>query len=275
MLAVDYVGAVAAGKTALVVSPTHLEGEWITAEIRSELKRTGKVGQEDRVLPILENVNLTEAERSDAVNYQPDQVLVFHQNAKGFTKGDRLAVGSAPIPVQAAARFQVFRRSSLEVARGDVLRITRNGATADGRHKLNNGALFTVKNFDAEGNLVLTNGWTIGRDYGHLAHGYCVTSHSSQGKTVDRVFIGQSSESLPASSREQFYVSVSRGRESAVVYTDDKQALMEAVERADDRVTATEFVRQRVADMQRRESAERRPDPQHRNEPEREELIHG
>jgi hypothetical protein len=86
-----------------------------------------------------------------------------------------------------------------------------------------------VKNFDAEGNLVLANGWTIGRDYGHLAHGYCVTSHSSQGKTVDRVFIGQSSESLPASSREQFYVSVSRGRESAVVYTDDKQALMVAI----------------------------------------------
>jgi 6-phosphogluconolactonase (cycloisomerase 2 family) len=41
----------------------------------------------------------------------------------------------------------------------------------------------------------------IARDFGHLAHGYVVTSHASQGKTVDKVFIGQSQQSLPASSR--------------------------------------------------------------------------
>ena len=30
----------------------------------------------------------------------------------------------------------------------------------------------------------------IAQDSGHLAHGYVVTSHASQGKTVDKVFIG-------------------------------------------------------------------------------------
>ena len=69
-----------------------------------------------------------------------------------------------------------------------------------------------------------------------------VTSHASQGKTVDHVFIGQSSESFPASSREQFYVSVSRARQQATIYTDDKESLLDAVSRSDDRMTATEFV---------------------------------
>ena len=58
---------------------------------------------------------------------------------------------------------------------------------------------------------------------------------------MDRVLIGQSSDSLPASSREQFYVSVSRGRERATIYTDDKAALLEAVNRSEDRVSATEL----------------------------------
>ena len=69
-----------------------------------------------------------------------------------------------------------------------------------------------------------------------------VTSHSSQGKTVDRVFVGQSSESFPASSREQFYVSASRARESVTIYTDNKQDLLDAVSRSDERLSATELV---------------------------------
>ena len=128
--------------------------------------------------------------------------------------------------------------------------------TKDGKHRLNNGQIVTVKRFDEEGNLVLMNGWTVAKDYGHLAYGYVVTSHASQGKTVDRVFIGQSSTSLTASSREQFYVSASRGRERATIYTDDKEALLEAVKRSDERLSATELMRDRTANVCRMERQE-------------------
>ena len=93
--------------------------------------------------------------------------------------------------------------------------------------------------------MVVDNGWVIGRDFGHIAHGYVVTSHASQGKTVDKVLIGQSQQSLPASDRQQLYVSVSRGREQAVIFTDDKQALREAAARDRERLTATEVFRPR------------------------------
>ncbi|GMU39040.1 MAG: relaxase domain-containing protein [Phycisphaerae bacterium] len=262
LLAADYVAAIREDKSddaALVVSPTHLEGEWITDEIRARLKELGELGPGERRLNVLENANLTEGERRDPLNYAVGDVLVFHQNAKGFRKGQRVVVGSEPLPLDQADKFQVFRPGILPVAPGDKLRITRNGKTADERGDLNNGTLCTVAGFTPKGDIRLTNGKTIGRDYGHLAHGYVVTSHASQGKTVKRVFIGQSSQSFPASSREQFYVSVSRGRKGVTVYTDDKESLLEAVSHSDDRITATELVgtgalRERAQHLHRLES---------------------
>ena len=253
ILAADYVAALSHGKSALVVSPTHREGAWITDEIRALLKRTGKLGDGERRLPILENRNLTEADRADPVKYDADSVLVFHQNAKGFTKGDRVAASAGPLPLSEAAKFQVFERDVLPIAPGDVVRVTRNGKTADGLHRINNGELFTVRRFDDAGNLVVAkvggekrkeraDDWVISKDYGHLAHGYCVTSHASQGKTVDQVFVGISTASFPAASREGFYVSCSRGREKVTVYCDEKAALLDAVSRSDERVSATELV---------------------------------
>lgn len=246
-LAAEYMAAVAEGKTALVVSPTHLEGEWITAEIRARLKAAGTLAATDRQVLMLENANLTTAERADAFNYAPGDVLVFHQNAKGHAKGERLVVGDDPLPLEQADRFQLYHAAALPLAAGDAVRITRNGTTADGRHRLNNGAVFTVKGFTRAGDLMLRNGWRIAKDYGHLAHAYAVTSHASQGKTVDRVIIGLSSVSHPAASREGLYVAVSRGRERATLFTDDRQGLLEAVSRSDERLTATEFVAERIA----------------------------
>jgi len=225
------------------VSPTHAEGNRITVEIRAKLRQAGKLGANERRFVALENANLTEAERGVAVNYAPGDVLQFHQNAKKFTRGERVTVdGDRPLPLDQAARFQAFHSTTMMLAPGDVVRITRNGMTADGKHRLNNGSLYRIDRFDGKGNIVLDNGWTVGKDFSHWAHGYVVTSHASQGKTVDRVFVGQSSQSFPASSREQFYVSCSRARERVTIYTDNKDDLREAINQSDERVSATELV---------------------------------
>jgi len=259
-MASDYVDAIRHGKTALAVSPTHAEGDRITAEIRRELRATKQLGDKERSFKVLESSNLTAAERGDAVNYAPGNVLVFHQNAKGFTRGDRMHLNNdSRVPVEYADRFQLYYASTLNLARGDRVRITRNGLTADGKHRLNNGAIYEVKDFDKGGNIVLDNGWQVGSDFGFLTHGYVVTSHASQGKTVDHVLVGQGSESFVASSREQFYVSASRARQQVTVYTDDKEALLEAVNHTDERVSATELVNgaHRQAMLVRQQLAER------------------
>ncbi len=274
-MAADYVEAVADGKTALVVSPTHYEGDLITADIRRALKERGELGREERSFRVLENANLTEAERGDRVNYDSADVLVFHQNGRGFTRGDRVrAAGNRELPLDQASRFNVFHESTLLLAPGDRVRITHNGTTADGRHRLNNGAIYNVREFDQDGNIVLENGWTVGKNWGFLDHGYFSTSHASQSRSVNRVLVGQGSESFVASSREQLYVSASRGRERVTIYTDDKEALFEAVKREDERLTATEFINgipQKQIEQWREQDLQRSTREQHRD---REELIY-
>jgi conjugative relaxase-like TrwC/TraI family protein len=265
-LATDFVETVAAGKTALVVSPTHAEGDRITAEIRQRLKEAGTLKSGEREFCTLESAGLTTAERADAVNYAAGDVLVFHQNAKGIEAGSRLIVDhGAALPLDQAAKFQAFHASTIRLAAGDLVRITHNGRTADGKHRLNNGSLYRVERFDKGGNIVLENGWTVAKDFGHLDYGYCVTSFASQGKSVHRVFVGQSTLSFPASSAEQFYVSASRAKEQVFLYTDNKAALFDAVQRSDDRLSATELVNMRhVIPLREREIE--RPEVQQRRE---------
>ena len=102
-----------------------------------------------------------------------------------------------------------------------------------------------MKGFTAGGNIILTNGWVVGKDFGHLTHGYVTTSHAAQGKTVDRVLIAMGRESAPAINAEQFYVSVSRGRESARIFTDwPHDQFRQAIQRSDRRKSATELMGQ-------------------------------
>jgi conjugative relaxase-like TrwC/TraI family protein len=252
LLARDYIETVQAGKTALVVSPTHAEGDRITREIRRELVRSGRLAKNNRTVRVLTPTNRTLADKSDLATYHAGEVLSFTQNAKGHRRGQRLSVTDpTKIPVQHACQFEVYAQKDLELAKGDLIRITRGGKDLSGTHKLENGSVYTVKGFDRAGHITLTNGWTISKDFGHLTHGYVTTSHSSQGRSVDRVFIGQAERSFPASSTAQFYVSVSRGKERAVIYTDHKDELLAAASREDERLSATQLVQRSGVPSQR------------------------
>jgi conjugative relaxase-like TrwC/TraI family protein len=257
-LALSYLAAIREGKSALVVAPTHAEGRKVTDRIREGLKASGDLRGRERMFSQLVSHGMTEAMRQDAANYQPGDVVRFHQNAKGgFRKGEgavvigrdergqvmvRRETGKlVPLPLESARHFDVYERRELRLAAGDRLRIAQNGTAADGKGRLLNGSLHRVAAFDRCGNIVLDSGPAVPKDFGHLAHGYCATSHASQGKTVDRVFVAVGRESFAAASKEQFYVSVSRARESATIYCEDKRELLDAVGRSSTRMTATEL----------------------------------
>jgi ATP-dependent exoDNAse (exonuclease V) alpha subunit len=258
LLAADYIQAVKDGKSALVVSPTHAEGGRVTEKIRAELKNLKKLSAIEREFVQLKNLRWTEAQRTDAKNYQPGLVVQFHQNTAGFKRGETVAVtgrkenqisvqradGSpASLTVgQGSASFNVYESGKLSLASGEQIRITQNGQSKEG-HRVNNGELRGVKKFTKDGDIVLDNDWVLDKNFGNLAHGYCVTSHSSQGKTVQRLFVAESEASLPAASREQFYVSASRGVEAIKIYTDNKDALMDAVAVSGERPAATDLAK--------------------------------
>lgn len=258
-LAEAYLHEIRCGRSVLAIAPTHAEGKLVTDAIRLSLKRDGRLGGLERPLPCYQNLQWTEAQRGDGRNYAPGLMVQFHQNAKGFKAGQRYQVTQVEdtgrvyarsadgneglLPLAQAGRFQVFQPGEAPLAIGDRVRVTQNGYTADRANRLNNGAVFEVKAISDRGDVRFENGWVMSRDYGHWTHGFCSTSHAAQGKTVDTTLIGQSSASWAAGSREQIYVSASRARHGIRIFTDDKQALRDAVSRSGDRLSATELLK--------------------------------
>lgn len=235
-------------KSALVVSPTHAEATRITEAIRDGLRKQGKLTGERIVTGWLPS-HLTDAQKTDTTEYETGDLLQFHQNAPGYKKGSRLnVIEGAKIPVELAKRFEVYRATQFALAVGDRVRVTAGGKTKDGKHRLSNGSLLTVQGFTKHGDIVVDHGWLIDRDFGHLAHGYVVTSHASQGVTVDKVLVGIASESLPATCQRTAYVAATRGREQVQIFTDDRKELLKAVARPDDPISATELAAKPAAD---------------------------
>ena len=136
------------------------------------------------------------------------------------------------------APFDVCHRRQLQIAPGDKLLLQANRREA----RLLNGQIVEVKSVEeATGAITLTDGRTLPPDYRTFCHGYAVTSHSSQSKTVDEIIMVTSSRSLGAVDREQFYVSISRGRQRCRILTDDKLLLRERIVRSACRKAALEL----------------------------------
>lgn len=243
LLAAEYVHAIDHGEKVLCVSPTHAESARITREIRSALRAAGRIGTEEREFTRLVPVQASEAERGQAHIYRPGDVLVFHQNAKGgITKGTRLSVTDpGQVPLSEAAKFSVYRPEAIALSQGDRIRFTGTVKTVGGEHTLKNGATKSVVGFDARGNIRLDNGWIIPADAGLFRHAVVETSFGSQGQTHDRVILGMGSHSAGAMNQEQAYVSLTRGRRSASIYTDELATMREAVARSSQKLAALDL----------------------------------
>jgi conjugative relaxase-like TrwC/TraI family protein len=254
-LAEDYVALLKERKRVLIVSPQHQEINAVTKAVREKLREVGKLKGEDHTLTRLTNLQLTEAQRGDPRSYEPGQVVQFTQHAAGYRRGERVTVlrrdcdkvliqtggrATKELPLKEAERFQLYKTEPLTLSAGDRIRITQNRFAKSGQ-RLNNGSLHNVTRITSEGDIVLKNGAVLPKQFGHLTHGYCVTSYASQSKTVDVPLIAQSSMSFNASSLEQIYVSLSRGKEGLRIYTDDIKELRERVARSTARGSAMDF----------------------------------
>lgn len=258
-LAAEYVQARRAREETLVVAPTHGQGRAVTAAIRAALKEDGKLAKTDRIFEVQTNLSLTGAQKADPASYAAGQAVQFHQNVRGFVRGERCEVigpdgkggvlvsqgGKAvALPTREAKKFSVYRREMIGLAEGDLIRVTQNGFSQEGK-RLSNGNVLAVRGFDDGGNILAAtsggNPVTLGRGFGNFAHGYYTTSPGAQGKSVNRVLVLQTTQTGRAASSEQFYVSASRGRFEISVHTDDKEALLESVQRSSARMSATEL----------------------------------
>lgn len=237
-------------RTVLVVAGTHEEIGQITDGIRMEMKQCGELDRgivSERFVPL----QWTEAQRKDLTNYKPGQVLLFHRSSHGLKKHEALTVERTENfgivardqhgvertinPTQARS-FSVHERREIEVAPGDRLLITGNRAHEDFR--ATNGELVKVRNVHG-GRIQLEDGRTLPEAFHEFDHGYAITAHRSQGKTVDAVIL-----SADTMKQELFYVGASRGRQEIVVVTSDRERLCETLGVSTARPSATELARE-------------------------------
>jgi conjugative relaxase-like TrwC/TraI family protein len=251
----SYLKALEKNKSALLVAPTWNEIEAMTEQVRSVLKTSGRLAGDEKEFQVFDSLSWTEAQKQDARQYRPGMAIRFHRSKAGFDNGESAEVvgvvndslkvqrmdgteGLFPLGLGAAS-FDVGEARKLSVAVGDRLLLQANAA----RKQFINGELVEVKAIQG-GALVLADGRIIPENYRSFTHGYAVTSHAAQGKTVDEVIVVASSRSLPAVSQEQFYVSISRGRDTCRIFTDDADLLRSHVTRSGTRLAAVEVISQ-------------------------------
>jgi len=238
--AAAYLEAASFGKAALVVSPTWAEIEIVTEHIRDHLKRQNTLAAKDEErISVFDASSWTDAQKEIAQSYEPGMQLRFVKETAQFkagqivqveeVKGKQLFVSaegrSEPVafhPSRSSASFEVGVGREIRVAPGDWLLLQASAGD------FVNGERVKVQKVSA-GRITLEGGRVLPHDYRTFTHGYAVTSHSAQGKTVDQVILVASSKSFAAVSEQGFYVGISRARERARIFTDDAELLSQRI----------------------------------------------
>jgi conjugative relaxase-like TrwC/TraI family protein len=249
--AAAYLSATKQGKSVLLVSPTWAEIDVVTEKVREAFKTDGVISKNDETVTVFDSFSWTEAQKKNAGQYESGQRLRFIRKTRKFDRGETVEVAAVMenglrvrrpdgtevdfIPASATASFDVGEARELKVTAGDWLLLQAN----HGRDFIN-GERVQVREIQND-RIVLTDGRQLPAGFNTFTHGYAVTSHSSQSKTVDEVLLVASSKSFAAVNREQFYVSISRGRERVHVFTDDAGLLARRVTDSHERKAAIEL----------------------------------
>ena len=252
-----------------ILAPTHALREDINEAVREGLRDEGVL--HGRVLEIerLVGLGLTRAQKADIASYRPGDVLVFHNDIYQYrvrsddactvTGTDRGQVllhhsdgrtrridPSDPIRY----RYEVYETRPIRLQAGDRIRWTRN----DGKRGLVNGDEAEILSIGYRFvKLETDDGLTLSlrRDdpqLRHVDHAWSATLHAAQGTTRDNVIAVLDSGHDAPVDRAAFYVGISRARDNAVVLTDNREDLVEALEEhAGLPMTALEAVGEEIA----------------------------
>ncbi|RYY25389.1 MAG: conjugative relaxase [Sphingomonadales bacterium] len=238
----------------LVIEPSREGRDALTADIRQALVQTGALSGPAVTVESLANKGLTRAEARDPLRYDKGDVVRFSQGYadKGVARGEAFRVeGVDPAKAAVALRsedgravdwrlrqwgagkVQVFEAQRLELRAGDSIRFTRNDREA-GRV---NGARVEVTAVDAATKTatvrsargqVQTLRLDTARDR-HIAHGYVDTAFAAQGRTADHVIVHADSRATNLVDQKSFYVGISRAKQSATIFTNDRAKLVSAI----------------------------------------------
>lgn len=231
----------------LVISPDNESRRALNELIHAEMRERGAVSQDEHKVKVLDTrQDMTGADRAWATQYEEGDIVRYAKGSKqlGIEAGEYARVADVdrkqnqltvtrengeeisydPRRLQGVTLYRETERSFAE---GDRVQFT---APSKELH-IANRQLGTIEHMSDSGELAIRT--DSGRnvqfnieEHPHLDYGYAVTSHSSQGQTADRALIHVDTEKgEQLVNARMAYVSVSRGRYDAEIYTNDKTEL--------------------------------------------------
>ncbi|OQA82029.1 MAG: Multifunctional conjugation protein TraI [Lentisphaerae bacterium ADurb.Bin242] len=221
---------------AILVAPTHEEGDRLTDAVRRKLKAHGAVSENGRPVSVFRSWNWEKSRLKQAENYPPGTVVSFIRNRKGIGKAgetacvDRVENGmlyldsGKVLSARSAADFiEVGELREIELCRGDLIQFNVNLR----ERKIYNGTIGRLTDDPAKVMLLYSDGKERGlvdfpEGYASFKYGWMTTSYKSQGRTAENVVVA--AQSLD---RKAFYVSLSRGRKHMALHCPEKDFLKE------------------------------------------------
>jgi len=238
----------------LIVSPDNQSRMEINQMIHREMQNAGQADHSEyRMRVLVARQEITGADRQWAEQYEPGDVVRYTKGSKAhgiesgeYARVERVNAKDNRLTVKRENGERVnydprrlhgvtlYRETERNFSEGDRVQFT----APNREQHIANRELGTIEKIDARGNVQirLDSGRAVAfniRDNRHLDRGYAVTSHSSQGQTADRVLIHVDTEQAGEKliNRRLAYVSVSRARYDAQIYTNDKAQLAEGLSR--------------------------------------------
>ena len=276
-----------------VITGTNADRQALNQAIRSRLIEAGELSPRSVEVATLQRKDLTRAQAAQASSYvqgdvllppavlkrsgragrapatPPDRTLTVEAiDAQRNTVTVRAGAEISTLDAQALAGMTAYTVQPRAFAVGDRVAFFEN-AKALG---VQNGDLATVVQVDATGMTVQMQGRqdaagkasekTIPFDqYRQLDHGYVMTSHKAQGRTVDRSFVHHNTEAGMHGQREA-YVNVTRARLATTTYTQDRERAAEQASRAVDKTRAIHAAERVVGKPGRAKRGERARSPE-------------
>lgn len=238
----------------IVIEPSREGRDALTADIRAALTQSGALTGPAVTMESLANKGLTRAEARDPMSYDKGDVVRFTRDYadKGVARGEAYRVESidpakAAIALKSedgrevdwrlrqwgAGHAQAFAPQPMDLKTGDAIRFTRNDREA-GRINGGRGEVIAVDEQTRTATIQTAHGRTemlnldAARDR-HIAHAYVDTAFAAQGRTADHVMIHADSKAANLVDQKSFYVGISRAKESATIFTNDRGKLVSAI----------------------------------------------
>ena len=233
-----------------IMAPMHSLRRDINNEIRARLRREGRLGKEAIMLDTHTRESWTKAEKSRWSHYERGHVVHFGRDYKslGIGKGESLPVlrtdarsgrvvlgkGQKEIAWEPhkTKGIEVFCTDQTELRAGDQIRWLRNDNTR-GLINAHTAEVLSIGKRSVVFRLENGKRVSLGRhdaQLRHLDYAWASTVHAYQGRTMDNVIGVMDSAHKHLTTQQIFYVEISRARESAVLYTDNRDRLRETLE---------------------------------------------